>query len=322
MSKLIATLVLATAVASTGCTYHRVGYGPPDANPPFATSEVDLLTDGLTNPKDPGVVRIFVNAAGPHVPVEDVVHAIHAAAARTLVILVHGCNNTYGEARRSYELARMLLPVKDVAVLEVYWDGGAGDPVALWRHARRQSKWAGLGLRRVLNRLDPATEVRVLSHSRGASVIVSALWNLPLREGVEEEKRFRAAQGVEAPPDLLRTRLAMIVPAMGEEDLEGCARNGLDGLIVGVNEDDPAVGKGPLPASWFGSTRLGAERGPFYTHAVPASRMASLVDFGGSLVHDFKDYLLRRPMREQVFPRLFVGDGYQLTSTPALTTAP
>ena len=309
MNKMIATLVLATAAGSAGCTYHRVGYGPSDANPPFSTSEEDLIRDGLTNPADPGVIRTFVNPDGPHVPAEDVARAIRAASARTLVILLHGCNNTYGEARRSYELARWLLPVKDVVVLEVYWDGGAGDPVALWGHARRQSKWAGLGLRRVLNRLDPATEVRVLTHSRGASVIASALWDLPLREGAEEEECFRTAQRVEAPPDLLRYRVAMIVPAMGEEDLESCPRDGLDGLIVGVNEDDPAVGKGPLPASWFGSTRLGAEGEPFYTHAVPAARRASRVDFGGSAVHDFKDYLLRRPMREHVLPRLFEGDG-------------
>lgn len=321
MNTLIATLVLATAAASVGCSYQLVGWTPGTANPPFAAAEEDLVRDGLVNAKEPGVVRTFLTADGPHVPAEKVVEAIRAARARTLVILIHGCNNTYGEARRSYELARMLLPVKDVVVLEVYWDGGAGDPVALWAHARATSKWAGLGLRRVLNRLDPATEVRVLTHSRGAAVIASALWDLPLREGAKEDERFRAAQAVEAPPDLLRTRLAMIVPAMGEEDLEGCPRDGLDGLIVGVNEDDPAVGKGPLPASWFGSTRLGAERAPFYTHAGPAARRASLVDLGGSQAHDFKDYLLRRPLREEVFPRLFAGDGVAAVASPDLTRA-
>ncbi len=318
---MIAILVLATAAASVGCSYHRVGYGPDDANPGFSTTEHHLGEDGFTNPREPGVHRGFFTADGLQIPVEDAARELNAGA-KSLVVLIHGCNNTYAEARRSYELARMLMPRKDVAVLEVYWDGGAGDPVGLWAHAREQSKRAGLGLRRLLRRLDPETQVRVITHSRGASVIASALWDLPLREGPEAEARFRAAQGVQAPPDPSRYRLALIVPAMGEADLESCPRGGLDRLIVGVNEDDPAVGKGVLPASWFGSTRLGAEREPFYTHAVPAARRASLVDFGGSGVHDFKDYLLRRPTREHVFPRLFEGDGYQDTSTPALTTAP
>ena len=51
-------------------------------------------------------------------------------------------------------------------------------------------------------------------------------------------------------------------------------------------------------------------------------RRASLVSLANSPVHDFKEYLLRRPFEEEMVPLLFEGDAYQERSTPAVTIAP
>jgi hypothetical protein len=245
----------------------------------------------------------------------------------TLVILIHGINNTYDEARRSYKLARMQLREltgrSDLRFLEVYWDGRTGDPLALWPAARETSKWAGLGLRPLLRALDPGIAVRVVTHSRGAAVIASALWNLPLREGEAAEKRFAARQAEAPAPDARRARVAMIVPAMPGEDFDACPRRGLERLIVGVNPDDQVVGKGLLPATWFGSTDLGSDPEAFERHVKPVlNGRAVLADLSNSPVHDFKEYLLRRAFEEEIVPLLFQEDGYQERSTPAVSMAP
>ncbi len=250
---------------------------------------------------------------------------INAGPSGTLVVLIHGINNTYDEARRSYKLARMqmrqLTGRSDLRFLEVYWDGRTGDPLALWASARETSKWAGLGLRPLFRALDPGIAVRVVTHSRGAAVISSALWDLPLREGEEAETRFAAAQKREPAPDARRYRVAMLVPAMPGEDFDSCPRGGLERVIVGVNPDDPVVGKGMLPATWFGSTDLGSDPEVFGKRVEPVlGRRASLVSLANSPVHDFKEYLLRRPFEEEMVPRLF--EGYQERSTPAVTIAP
>ncbi len=248
----------------------------------------------------------------------------------TLVILIRGINNTYDETRRNYKAARLQLRDlsgrDDLRFLELYWDGRTGNALGLWPFARESSKWAGLGLRPLLRELGGDLDVRVLTHSRGASVIASALWNLPLRESAEAELRFERRQREEPTPDARRYRLAMIVPAMGGEDFGSCPRNGLDRVIVGVNPDDDAVGKGPLPASCLGSTTLGCDPEDFRRHVDPrlneADRRAFLVDFSNSPAHDFKEYLFRRPFEAAMFPLLFEGGAYQARSIPAVTIAP
>jgi hypothetical protein len=178
-------------------------------------------------------------------------------------------------------------------------------------------------MRPLLRALSPGLNVRVLTHSRGASVITSALWNLPLREGPDAERRFDARQRREPAPDARRYRLALLVPAMPEEDFETCPREGLDRVIVGVNPDDPVVGKGPLPSSMLGSTRLGESPEAFRSHVEPAlKRRAFLVVLPHSPVHDFKEYLLRRGFEERMLPLLLEGDGYQDRSMPAVSKAP
>jgi hypothetical protein len=100
----------------------------------------------------------------------------------TLSVLIHGFNHSYPEAHRAFKGTRQQVsiryPGRKFAFLEVYWDGYYGDPFAIWPLAQCSSKWAGLGLRNLLRRLDPGIPLRVITHSRGAAVICSALGTL------------------------------------------------------------------------------------------------------------------------------------------------
>lgn len=349
----------ALLLLGAGCAFTSVGPGAAGGNPDYPGSDHSFPEDGARDAADPDIHRIVFDQHGDPAPdprrhvVDDRIYAeaghgmrayaraaglaydpaeIRGEYARrlnerggTLVILIHGINNTYDEARRSYELARMKLGRRagGLSFLEVYWDGRTGNPLALWSHARESSKWVGLGLRPLLRALSPGLRVRVLTHSRGASVITSALWNLPLREGADADRRFEARQAAEPVPDARRYRLALLVPAMPEEDFETCPRDGLDRVIVGVNPDDPVVGKGPLPSSMMGSTRLGESPEAFRSSVAPAlERRAFLVILPYSPVHDFKEYLLRRGFEERMLPLLLEGDGYQERSMPAVSRAP
>ena len=106
-------------------------------------------------------------------------------------------------------------------------------------------------------------------------------------------------------------RLALFAPAMGPEALAKTAvERRVRSVLVGINEDDLVLGKGPVPATWFGDTSLGCTPEAFRNVVEPAFEgRARWVDFSTSEVHDFKDYLLRRPFLEEMLPQLFDGDG-------------
>lgn len=347
----LAGLVLAAAAAATGCASQHVHFTREGGNPPFETAEYTYPGDGFQDANvfrlcfdeegspypDPRVLpvdegrlgacgsrlRAYFSGSGDYDPERlagDFARRINAfcsaPAPRTLVVLIHGINNSYPEARRTYELARMRvserIPARRVAFLEVYWDARHGDPFAVWGFARPASKWVGLGLRRVLRHLDPEVPLRVLAHSRGASVICSALWNVPFLEDEASNELFRRRQAELPAPRHPQVRVGLLVPAMPEGDFDSYFSSGpgkanpLEGLVVGVNEDDPAVGKGPLPSDWFGSTRLGCDLEVFRSQVAPRFNrgrlVAHLVDLSASEVHDFKDYLLRKAFTETFLP--------------------
>lgn len=231
------------------------------------------------------------------------------AAGKTLVILIHGINNKYSEARGTYAVARAMVQEtcpSSYVFLEVYWDGLTGNPIGAWGRARQNSKWAGLGLRAILNDLDPSIPTRVLTHSRGAAVISSALWNLPLGENPEADRRFQDRQQALPVPSRPAMRVGLLVPAMDPADFDSCTA-AFDRLVLGINEDDPAVGKGLVPASWNSSTLLGCDLGSFEISVRPRFEegRAFAVDFSGSEEHDFKHYLVRKPSVERFLPLLF-----------------
>ncbi len=332
----------------TACAVQHIRFTREGGNPPFATSEHSYPQDGFQHATDPDLLRIAFDRNGDvypdpaEFPVNDALlarsqHSLRAyfaahgqrydpeevavglarrieaacAPGKSLLLIIHGANNSYPEARRSYELVslrmRELSWSHDIVFLEVYWDALHGDPLSGWGPARETSKWVGLGLRRVLRHLPPSIPLRVLTHSRGASVISSALWDLHLDENREADARYRARQLAEPPPLLLRIRIGLLAPAMGGEDLVGI--RGLERVIVGLNVDDPVLGKGIIPAAWFGDTRLGCSREAFDAVAKRLGDVARLIDLSSSEVHDFKDYLLRRPFAESFLPLLLGSEG-------------
>lgn len=339
--------ILSVLSAVAACSVQHVRFTREGGNPPFATAEHSYPEDGFQDRHDPHLLRIAFDSHGElypdpsDVPIDDALlarnnHSIRAyfdsvgrayepaaiargfarrieaacGPKRTLVLLIHGINSSYPETRRSYQLARLRIGElpggREAVFLEIYWDALHGDPLACWGPARETSKWVGLGLRGILRELPESIPIRALTHSRGAAVISAAFWNVSLGEDRESDARYRARQRIEPPPVPRELGLGLLVPAIGEGDLLGT--RGLQRLVVGLNEDDPAVGKGFLPAAWFGDTRLGCSRESFNDMAVRLGEAACMVDFSASEVHDFKDYLLRRAFTEFFLP-LFLGSG-------------
>jgi hypothetical protein len=200
--------------------------------------------------------------------------------------------------------------------LEVYWDGKYGSPLAIWAEAQVNSKWAGLGLRNLLCRLDPSLPVRVITHSRGASVICSALWNTEQRSTVAVDARFRDAQRALPPPVLPGLRVGMLAPAMRAIDFETYEERGEgafcyhDRIVLGINPDDKALQVGGL--SGLMGTTLGCTPEDFDSVVAPRLNRghahALRVDFSGSVEHAFEDYVLRDVFEDEFLPKLFEGD--------------
>ena len=291
-------MALAAAAGASGCTAYSVRFDPAGGNPPFTKAEYDYATDGA---QSGDVFRICYAGHGeiyadPHDPGSDIAARVNGRCrgGRPLVVLIHGCNNTYPEARRSYHEARLIvrdqLPALKPVFLEVYWDALSGSPFALWGRAQDNSIRVGLGLRDFLSQLDREIPVRVVTHSRGAAVICAALENVDAA----------------LPNDV---RLGLLAPAMGPEDLAKRAGEvRVRRVLVAINRDDPVLGKGGLPPTWFGDTSLGCVVEAFTETVEPSfGGRARWIDFSTSEVHDFKDYLLRRPFLEQLLPQLFEG---------------
>lgn len=336
---IVATLALVPAAA--GCSAYNIGPGRDNGNPPLGNGDHWYGQDGFVKGKDAAVRRVFFDYQGSlypdpaEVPIDD--ERFEAAGFslrtyfdageydadrisegfarrledlcgkdRTLVVLIHGFNISYPEAYRTYLSARQQIvarfPGRKLAFLEVYWDGYYGSPMAIWPLAQVSSKWAGLGLRNLLQRIDPAIPVRVVTHSRGASVICAALWDTPMRGTVDEDRRYRKAQQARPPTLLPSVRVGLLAPAMRPVDLEGAST---DVLVLGINKDDPALKAGGL--SCLAGTSLGCT--PEYVEPIVSSRTrASLVDFSASEMHAFQDYVLRDAFAEAFLPRLFGED--------------
>jgi len=246
---------------------------------------------------------------------------------RTLIILIHGFNMTLPESRRVYKGARIqierLYPQRKFVTLELYWDGLYGSPLAIWAEAQVNSKWAGLGLRNFLRRLDPSLPIRVLTHSRGASVICAALWNVDQRGTAPVDARYREAQRALSAPVLPGLRVGMLAPAMRAIDFDTYEERGEgafsyhDRFVLGINPDDKALLVGGL--SGLMGTALGCSPEDFDSVVAPRLNKgrahAFRVDFSGSVEHGFGDYVLRDVFEDEFLPRLLDGDEDRMLSS-------
>jgi Alpha/beta hydrolase of unknown function (DUF900) len=118
--------------------------------------------------------------------------------AERIFILVHGYNNTVAEADAAYRMieARLNAGPND-RIIRFYWDGLTGtDRLGIgsgriWLYATGNSKLVGArGLRRILNQFQDKP-IFLIGHSRGTSVILSALGNpLYAREFYAKTRRL------------------------------------------------------------------------------------------------------------------------------------
>lgn len=104
-------------------------------------------------------------------------------AKSTLVVLIHGFNNTPEEAKDSFtEVEKQLrvngLPNGPYQVLEVYWDGRSGAVPFFFLYAQPNAQLVGLALRGVVNQISHAHPIRILTHSLGTLVGCNTLWNV------------------------------------------------------------------------------------------------------------------------------------------------
>lgn len=307
-----------------------------------------------TSPEWMALLRHYQVADGPFDLVwERVQGAIREDAAvrlrrmnAPLLVLIHGFNNTRGEASAAYETVRAVLAERggDAArgsILEVYWDGhtarGAGRRDA-WMYAQHNAYHVGVELRRVLREIPRSTPVRILSHSHGGKVAAVALWNVE-----SSVDRGRTTRGWQAwydavlrdtvryrRPEHPDVRLAMIVPAMPGNvigDLDSLENRDVPGVrptrvIVARNRHDVAVGKhffglgGLISSAWGGATTLGARPDEYEKYASVLNRpggpvVGHCLDYSGTSiaprVHDWTVYMRREATRPLL--DLLFGEG-------------
>jgi hypothetical protein len=98
-----------------------------------------------------------------------------------IFILVHGYNNTVAEADVAYRLIERQLDLRPTdRIIRFYWDGLSGSGIGagkIWFNAVGNGQLVGTrALRAILNQFNGKT-IYIIGHSRGTSVILSALGN-------------------------------------------------------------------------------------------------------------------------------------------------
>lgn len=155
-----------------------------------------------------------------------------ARGKKRIFVLIHGFNSAIDDSEPPYDTIEAQLDLgPEDGVIRFNWDGltarllGAGK---IWFHATATSQLAGSrGLRRVLARIE-GKQIYLISHSRGASVILSALGNPVYHPGfIAKTRKVTAAwQGdysaLLTPPPLPdrhnRIHALMLAPAIGRID--------------------------------------------------------------------------------------------------------
>lgn len=166
--------------------------------------------------------------------------------AERIFIFIHGFNNNQRDAAEPFSMLEQRIVARPGdAIIRFHWDGlddrVFGSPLLFWRNAAGNSQMAGTrALRPILQMTREDQEVILISHSRGASVILSALSNPrydPDFARVTRAHPFFQGEDPIAPPELRRPHgtidVVMLAPAIGRVDFaqadctEDDATNGL-----------------------------------------------------------------------------------------------
>jgi esterase/lipase superfamily enzyme len=129
------------------------------------------------------------------------------ASADRVFILIHGFNNDQKEADAAFQLVEQKIEFKEKdAIIWFHWDGLVSPKKGLarsigaariWNNATGFSQMAGMyGLRRILNVIHKP-EIYIITHSRGASVFLSALSNPPFKQNFIDDTTWLNIKGAE-----------------------------------------------------------------------------------------------------------------------------
>ena len=232
---------------------------------------------------------------------------------KRIFILVHGYNTSVAEAAIPYAMIEEHLDLKPGdGVIRFYWDGligkGAG-AIKVWFKVASDSQLVGSrALRAVLSQIS-GRDVFIVAHSRGASVVISALGN-PVYESGFFARLNRAARSwgksyrtILAPRPLVdqsnRIHVLMLAPAIDRIDFCDSTqqpRNSKDFVCTKlrplggqvksfdytVNTDDPVLGKFIFSSHAFNPTGLG------YSPIIGR-------ELKGESYPIFREYLLEKP---------------------------
>ena len=239
-----------------------------------------------------------------------------AANKKRVFVFVHGFNSTAKKSTQNYELARKYMNIdsKSDQIIQFYWDGLAAQSLLggakIWFNATNFSQMAGeFGLRRILNVLKNK-DIYIISHSRGASVVVSALTSPVLSESNKKEAIEEHNVDFDASKQLLengnKITCIMLAPAIGVNDFYQEASEKdfchlskqVEKIHITINNTDPLLKKyvGFLSKT-LKPTDLGFKEDAYNTlcdHYV----LFDKTDFSGQKMHDFDSYIKNPKFKE------------------------
>lgn len=224
-----------------------------------------------------------------------------------IFILIHGFNNEQEETRENYGLIRKMLvsdPQND-EFINFNWDGLTAKGLSglkAWSAAVGSGEVAGqLALRKILN-LVKNKKIYFITHSRGASVALSALSDPCYHEKFKEKTDPVVAGLLEDPEPLHRNgneiKLIFIAPAIGSIDFKEPADHRkctqFDSQVKSfhftVNRNDHILRKylGFL-ANKLDPTDLGYRYSTYYS--LKKNYNISVTNFSGLHSHTFRSYI-------------------------------
>lgn len=235
-------------------------------------------------------------------------------------VFVHGINSDYMNSLKNYNYAKTLMNVSNQKdhIINFYWDGLVTESLfggaKVWVEATNFSQMAGeFGLRRVLNTMHNK-QVFIISHSRGASVVLSALSNPAYRKSYVEKTyvnhKINIKEAIELDENKNEFICIMLAPAIGLEDFK--SRDITDSIEtfhtftpqlkrmhITTNETDRTLAK------FFGflsdklkPTDLGYKPDA-YNELIQYYPFLEKTDFTGMQSHEFRRYL-RNPKFKEV----------------------
>lgn len=227
---------------------------------------------------------------------------------KRIFILVHGYNNDETSAHKSFNRIQEKIDysVENDLFIQYYWDGLVSNTVSgslkIWFNATGYSQLAGeFGLRKVLNLLSDK-EIIIITHSRGASVLLSSLSNPPyaaqFRKQTKDYHDIEIGNKTPLAENRNIIKCIMLAPAVGAIDFQNDTLGSyrafsgqVEKFQITINDSDPKLKKyvGFLSDN-FNPTNLGYSS-KVYQGLKTVYPIIDSTDYSGMQSHAFIDYV-------------------------------